>query len=333
MGEVFMERASCLIAAWLYVDAIWGVAALAADPRFLISSGNILYRVGGAEPSFVEVFPDQPGTIIGMTVVPPEAEVAQCGDGAILAIEASSGSSRVWRVDRARFGTPSLTLIGRLPTGKGANSITFRSGRLFGIANGGIVREYDTSTFAQIGPDLDIDDLANSGPGSISFDPTTGTWFTLGADQGDTVLLRYADPLTPQGRTVVGPLGLPVSANGFEFYEGTLWVGMRTPDSSVARLEIGIVNTVTGAYSRSIDVAAAPAFQNVGFVAFTPLCTGFQGDADRDNLVSFSDISTVLSTFGNAYLPGTGLGDANWDSVVNFADITSVLGNYGNFCL
>lgn len=56
------------------------------------------------------------------------------------------------------------------------------------------------------------------------------------------------------------------------------------------------------------------------------------GDANRDGVVTFADITSVLATFGTSYLPGTGVGDADYDGTVNFADITSVLANFGMPC-
>lgn len=61
-----------------------------------------------------------------------------------------------------------------------------------------------------------------------------------------------------------------------------------------------------------------------------PVC---QGDANGDNMINFSDVTTVLANFGNDYSPATGPGDANHDGPVNFADITSVLANFGGNCL
>lgn len=50
-----------------------------------------------------------------------------------------------------------------------------------------------------------------------------------------------------------------------------------------------------------------------------------QGDADADGSVSFSDITTILSSWGLAGPQG----DANCDGEINFADITETLSNWG----
>lgn len=59
---------------------------------------------------------------------------------------------------------------------------------------------------------------------------------------------------------------------------------------------------------------------------------GCPGDANADNLVSFVDITSVLSNWGDSYPGGTGPGDANRDGSVSFTDITSVLVNWNGSC-
>ncbi len=63
--------------------------------------------------------------------------------------------------------------------------------------------------------------------------------------------------------------------------------------------------------------------------ALVPLaaCTG---DTNGDGVVNFSDLNTVLATFGQngAMLPG----DLNGDGQVNFADLNTVLANFGADC-
>jgi hypothetical protein len=55
------------------------------------------------------------------------------------------------------------------------------------------------------------------------------------------------------------------------------------------------------------------------------------GDADGDEQVTFFDMLTVLSNFGDcAGQPGTG--DADGDFVVSFGDVTAVLANFGREC-
>jgi hypothetical protein len=53
-------------------------------------------------------------------------------------------------------------------------------------------------------------------------------------------------------------------------------------------------------------------------------------DANGDNIVNFTDLNAVLSSFGQA---GVGIpGDVNGDGVVNFADLNAVLSDFGTTC-
>lgn len=56
------------------------------------------------------------------------------------------------------------------------------------------------------------------------------------------------------------------------------------------------------------------------------------GDADGNNVVNFTDVTSVLANFGADYSPGTGAGDANHNGPVNFSDVTAVLANFGSDC-
>jgi hypothetical protein len=54
------------------------------------------------------------------------------------------------------------------------------------------------------------------------------------------------------------------------------------------------------------------------------------GDTNGDNVVNFTDLNAVLSTFGQV---GSGIaGDVNGDGVVNFTDLNEVLSNFGAEC-
>ncbi len=55
-----------------------------------------------------------------------------------------------------------------------------------------------------------------------------------------------------------------------------------------------------------------------------------EGDTNGDNLVNFTDLNAVLSTFGQV---GMGLpGDVDGSGTVNFGDLNIVLSNFGNDC-
>ncbi|MDX2116388.1 MAG: dockerin type I domain-containing protein [Planctomycetota bacterium] len=83
---------------------------------------------------------------------------------------------------------------------------------------------------------------------------------------------------------------------------------------------------------RDVNLAAIAGPQYVGYpvpVAPGPNCTApvLDGDANRDGIVNFSDITGVLQVFNTN--PGVqsppAFGDANADGSVNFSDITRVL--------
>ena len=61
-----------------------------------------------------------------------------------------------------------------------------------------------------------------------------------------------------------------------------------------------------------------------------PLPTPCVGDTNGDNIVNFSDLNTVLASFGQT---GAGLpGDVNGDGAVNFGDLNTILSNFGTSC-
>ncbi|MGP1310265.1 MAG: hypothetical protein ACTS27_08725 [Phycisphaerales bacterium] len=54
------------------------------------------------------------------------------------------------------------------------------------------------------------------------------------------------------------------------------------------------------------------------------------GDTNGDNVINFTDLNAVLSTFGQT---GAGIpGDVDGNMVVNFSDLNLVLSNFGNTC-
>lgn len=59
---------------------------------------------------------------------------------------------------------------------------------------------------------------------------------------------------------------------------------------------------------------------------------GCPGDANRDGITNFTDISTILTRYGWTCSAATSLGDADNDGVVAFSDITSVLTHFGWTC-
>lgn len=97
---------------------------------------------------------------------------------------------------------------------------------------------------------------------------------------------------------------------GFEIRE----VAAISPDGS-ALTGIGL-NTV-GGYFQSFVIRLAP-----------PPCPG---DADRNQVVNFADVTSVLANFSSTGLPRIP-GDADGNGVVSFADITSTLAHFDEAC-
>ncbi len=59
---------------------------------------------------------------------------------------------------------------------------------------------------------------------------------------------------------------------------------------------------------------------------------GCPGDADRNGVVNFADVTKVITLWGQTCAAGSSVGDANNDGVVEFADVTKVLELFGNGC-
>ena len=83
--------------------------------------------------------------------------------------------------------------------------------------------------------------------------------------------------------------------------------------------------------ANNIDDACEIAFglvEDVNANGIPDECGPCPGDANGDRIVSFGDITSVLSNWLVDYTPTTGPGDANGDGLVTFEDITEVLSNW-----
>lgn len=111
-------------------------------------------------------------------------------------------------------------------------------------------------------------------------------------------------------------------------HDGTPIDPLTNPSATTASLVIaGVQPTESGEYA-----CIVANFCSSTLSAAATLQIGLLGDADGDALVSFSDITSVLSNWGADYTPGWGPGDANADALVDFADVTAVLSNWGSGC-
>ena len=88
--------------------------------------------------------------------------------------------------------------------------------------------------------------------------------------------------------------------------------------------------TVTGYELRQYNdviVLNGPA-NNLQRLAPTPCL----GDANGDRVVNFSDVTAVLTSFGDAGQTPFTSGDVDGDGVVSFQDVTAVLAKLGYRC-
>lgn len=100
--------------------------------------------------------------------------------------------------------------------------------------------------------------------------------------------------------------------------------GANSTALSISILEAGAIGTIDCVVASECGVAISPSL---------PLVVGLAGDADRNGMVNFADVTSVLSTWGMDYSPNSGTGDADYDGDVDFADITAVLARWGRLCL
>lgn len=258
------ERTILVISLISVAMANWP-AGVWAQPASLVSRDTTLYRVNAAGTGGVETFSNQPGAIIGMTIVPAGVSGVGFGEGNVLAVE-SGTEGRFWRVDSARAGTPLLVEVGRLPREVDVTSIAFAHGQLFAIDSpGAVFRELSITTFEQIGDSIELRPTADSS-GGLAFDGAD-TWYITNAEVNR--LIRVDDPPTPESWMGIGEnVGVGFANSGLEMHAGQLWGGLRSAD----RIVIGTLNVQTGQFSQVWNVAAAPQPSSLGYVAFSQAC-------------------------------------------------------------
>lgn len=99
---------------------------------------------------------------------------------------------------------------------------------------------------------------------------------------------------------------------------GTYRIVVRAASASLSNFDQGLMSA-----QGSAEFSGA-------FTAGPPLC---EGDANFDRSIDFDDITAVLTFYDAEYPAGaTWLGDADRDGVVRFADLTEVLKNFGQPC-
>lgn len=139
--------------------------------------------------------------------------------------------------------------------------------------------------------------------------------------------------VTPtQGYDFDGPLAFQWRRNGVNVSNGVTPAGTTVAGATTATLSLSTIAAAdAGQYSVTITngcgvVVSANAALTINAPAPCP------GDADGDNTVNFTDITTILANFGTICPAAPCPGDANGDLTVNFGDITTALANFGNAC-
>lgn len=183
-------------------------------------------------------------------------------------------------------------------------------------------------------------------------DPSGNCYFVSGPALGDlsayrggvlgfslsTTLNNYAEENTviivpSSGAPLVG-LVSPIPSASWTRYRlsivpASFRVGSKTGAvASQAQLDAALAANPRLRISAEYGVIVAETTGLDSVVIAPPTCPG---DANFDGVVSFADITAVLSSFGDEH-PVTGLGDADGNGSVNFLDITTVLSNFGTIC-
>ncbi|MDX2115729.1 MAG: C25 family cysteine peptidase [Planctomycetota bacterium] len=95
----------------------------------------------------------------------------------------------------------------------------------------------------------------------------------------------------------------------------------------------------TGNITLDLDIDTCGQLRVTAYTDTTPnrpaeivLPIAIRGDANRDGVVDFTDVVTVLQNWGASYEDVLGQGDADFSLIVNFSDVIDVLRAFGNSC-
>ncbi len=139
-------------------------------------------------------------------------------------------------------------------------------------------------------------------------------------------------PINPDGTLGASIQTIPIGSDIRDVVTDGSFVYV-TDESSISGSPVGVIVYKIGPDGLLSQVAPA-VMTNGGrpqyMALWTPPSVECDGDTNGDNVVNFTDLNTVLASFG---VMGDGLpGDVNGDDVVNFTDLNIVLANFGNTC-
>jgi hypothetical protein len=257
-------------------------------PASLVSLNDTLFRVSST--GVVETYPSLGISLVGLVLVPSNvAGAALYAPGDVLALEgqpASGQPNRIVRVNNARSGAVSLTVIGAMDGNYNVGSLTFVNGGLYVLGLGATIRRIDPLSFATIGPVVDVNGSTTDtvALGGLAFDGVARLYHT---NNDANTLVTYPFPPAPSSTAQVGDsVGGGFYSSGLEWYDGKLWGAVIGPETSANRVLVGTFEHRTGLatsgnFTQVFNVAPGQGGGNTGYVAFAP-CDGI--DFNRDTV-------------------------------------------------
>ncbi len=180
---------------------------------------------------------------------------------------------------------------------------------------------------------------ASNAVGDTQSTPQASSFETIGVPPGEFSLLAPPDGPNVTTRTPTLEWSAAVQADSYSVVldDSSLLDSPVHSVSGIGATEYvvpsGVLISGVRYYWRAIasnetgDTVSTPATQSFGVLV--PICIG---DADRNGLVNFGDVVSVLSNWLASYGPASGPGDANNDLIVNFFDVQTVLANWQVVC-
>jgi hypothetical protein len=257
-------------------------------PASLVSLNDTVFRV--SPTGAVETFPSLGISLVGLVLVPSSVSgSALYAPGDVLGLEGqpSNGQpNRIVRVNNARSGAVSLTVIGAMDGNYNVGSLTFVNGGLYVLGLGATIRRIDPLSFDTLGPVVDVNGSTTDAVplGGFAFDGVARLYHT---NNDSHRLVTYPFPPAPSSTTEVGPAAVDgFYSSGLEWYDQRLWGAVVAPETSANRILVGTFEHRTGLatsgnFTQVFNVAPGQGGGNTGYVAFPP-CDGI--DFNRDTV-------------------------------------------------